>query len=197
MQDQSREWLNQYLYYLIVAVVSVVMLVFMPAIGSVAGIEWILPTTTAGWVVYVISKLSSAGFNVMIFHCFNKQGKLNIIDHESYQKASKMLYTAKKARTKAPRSPEAFKREIYGKKGLTIFITTILGTIGLSQAVLTFNTSEFIVQLISLIMALVFGVFQMKSTEEYWTVEFMEFAIYITEKERKECLHLTEKNTEI
>lgn len=196
MQEQSREWINQYLYYLIVAVVSVVMLVFMPAIGSVAGLEWILPTTTAGWVVYVISKLSSAGFNVMIFHCFNKQGKLNIIDHESYQKASKMLYTAKKARTKVPRSPESFKREIYGKKGITIFITTILGTIGLSQAVLTFNTSEFIVQLISLIMALVFGVFQMKSTEEYWTVEYMEFAIYITEKERKECLHSMENNTE-
>lgn len=181
MDQQSKEWMNQYLYYLIVAVVSVVMLVFMPAVGSVAGLEWVLPNTTAGWVVYTISKLSSAGFNVMIFHCFNKQGKLNISSDPKYLEASRMLYNEREAKTKVPRSPISFNREIYGKKGLTVFMTTLLGTVGLSQAVLTFNTSEFVVQLISLIMALVFGVFQMKATEEYWTIEFLEYARYIKE----------------
>lgn len=152
----------------------------MPAMGSVVGLAWVLPTTTAGWVVYVISKLCSAMFNVLIFHLFNKQGKLNILQHPSYLKASKMLYNASEARIKLPRSPKQFSRDTYGKKGITVFLATLLGTVGLSQAVLTFSMTEFIVQLISLVLALVFGILQMKTTEEFWTVEYEQYAIYIT-----------------
>lgn len=152
------------------------MLVFMPMLGSVAGLQWVLPTTTAGWIVYVISKLCSAGFNIALFHCFNKQGKLNIHLNEQYLEARNLLKQSNAKSVKKARSPHQFSRDIYGKKGLTIFIVTLLGTIGLSQAILTFDLKEFIVQLIALIVGVIMGVLQMKDTESYWTEEYLEYA---------------------
>lgn len=174
-----------YLYYILIGIVSIIMLVFMPMMGSVAGLAWVLPTTAAGWVVYVISKLASAGFNVAIFHCFNKQGKLNILTHTSYIEAQNILRKANEKFVKHPRSPSQYSIDIYGKKGITLFLTTLLGAVGLSQAILTFNLTEFLVQLVTLVIGIIFGILQMKNTEEYWTVEYLEYAkeIYDNQKE--------------
>lgn len=167
---------RQYLYYCLVGVISIVMLVFMPMLGSSAGLQWVLPTTVAGWIVYVICKLCSAGFNIGLFHCFNKQGKLNIQKHEAYLEAKKLLKEMDARDIKKARSPHEYHKDIYGKKGLTIFLMTLLGTVGLSQALLTFDVKEFIVQFVALVMGIIMGVLQMKDTESFWTEEFLEYA---------------------
>lgn len=168
---------RKYLYYILVGVISLIMLIFIPMLGSSAGLQWVLPTTTAGWIVYVICKLCSAGFNISLFHCFNKQGKLNVLNDQQYLEARKILKeTGDQCMVKKARSPHQYHKDIYGKKGLTIFIMTLLGTIGLSQAILTFDLKEFIVQLIALILGVIMGVLQMKDTESYWTEEYLEFA---------------------
>lgn len=77
---------------------------------------------------------------------------------------------------KKARSPHEYHKDIYGKKGLTIFIMTLLGTVGLSQALLTFDVKEFIVQFVALVMGIIMGVLQMKDTEAFWTEEFLEYA---------------------
>ena len=167
---------RQYLYYCLVGAISIVMLIFMPMLGSAAGLQWVLPTTVAGWIVYVVCKLCSAGFNIGLFHCFNKQGKLNIEKNENYLEAKKILKQYDARDVKKARSPNQYHRDIYGKKGLTIFIMTLLGTIGLSQAVLTFDGKEFIVQLVALVIGIIMGILQMKDTESFWTEEFLEYA---------------------
>ena len=167
---------RQYLYYALVGVLSLMMLVFMPMLGSSAGLQWVLPTTTAGWIVYVICKLCSAGFNIGLFHCFNKQGKLNILKHENYLEAQRLLKQEGYSGIKDPRDPHQYHRDIYGKKGITIFVMTLLGTVGLSQALLTFDVKEFIVQLIALVLGLIMGILQMKDTENYWTDEYLQYA---------------------
>lgn len=167
---------RQYLYYCLVGVISVIMLIFMPMLGSAAGLQWTLPTTTAGWIVYVVCKLCSAGFNIGLFHCFNKQGKLNIEKNENYLEAKRILKQNDARDVKKARSPHEYHKDIYGKKGLTIFIMTLLGTVGLSQAVLTFDGKEFIVQLVALVIGIIMGILQMKDTESFWTEEFLEYA---------------------
>lgn len=182
MMDRVR----QYLYYCLVGAISIVMLIFMPMLGSAAGLQWVLPTTAAGWIVYIVCKLCSAGFNIGLFHCFNKQGKLNIEKHEQYIEAKKLLKQYDARDIKKARSPHEYHRDIYGKKGLTIFIMTLLGTVGLSQAVLTFDGKEFIVQLIALVIGIIMGILQMKDTESFWTEEFLEYAKdYVAECEKK------------
>lgn len=185
---------RRYLYYILVGVISLIMLVFMPMLGSSAGLEWVLPTTTAGWIVYIICKLCSAGFNISLFHCFNKQGKLNILQHESYLKARQILKESDARDLKKARSPHEFHRDIYGKKGIMIFIMTLLGTIGLSQALLTFDLKEFIVQFIALILGVIMGVLQMKDTESFWTEEYLEYANdYSASVAQKKALEQAEK----
>ena len=173
--DSSIQKIREWLYYILVGVISIVMLVFMPMLGTTAGLQWVLPTTTAGWIVYVISKLCSAGFNISLFHCFNKQGKLNIQHNPNYIEARKLLKQYDHQES-SPRSPHEYHKDIYGKKGLTIFLTTLLGTVGLSQAILTFDGKEFLVQLIALILGLIMGILQMKDTETFWTEEYLEYA---------------------
>lgn len=157
----------------------------MPMLGSEGEIAWSIPSTVAGWIVWIISKLSSAGFNVAIFHCFNKQGKINISSDANYLEARKLLLEADESFIKHPRTPNQFHKEIYGKKGLTIFLTTLLGTIGLSNSLLQFNPTEFICQLLTLIAGIIAGIFQMKDTETFWTTEYLELAKDISKK-RKE-----------
>lgn len=177
---------TQYTYYVIIGVVSLIMLIFMPMLGTEIGLEWNLPDTKVGWIVWATSKTCSASFNVLIFHCFNKQGKQNSLNNENFKEAKKILLENDCQPVENPRSPNEYSREIYTKKGTTIFLTTALGAIGLGQAILTFNPLEFIVQLISLIVGLIFGFMQMKATEEYFTQEYLEYAKNFVKKEKKD-----------
>ena len=179
---------SQYMYYGIIAVLSVIMLVFFPMLGSEVGLEWKVPNTKAGWAVWVIAKLSSAGLNVLILHCFVMQGHQNVKENPRYVEARGILLMSQGKLIDDPRSPERYMREIYTKKGLSIFLATILGLIGLGQATLTFDPIQIIIQLVSLVVALIFGFLQMKGTEDYYTQEYLDFAKKI-EEERKNVLN--------
>ena len=180
---------TQYIYYWMIALLSMIMLAFLPMLGTEVGLQWNAPNTKAGWIVWTISKLSSAGFNVMLFHCFNLQGKQNIRTHENYLKAKAILLSAEGNLTVKPRSPKEYNADIYSKKGITIFVTTLLGLIGLGQAILVFDPLQFIIQLVSLAVGLIFGFLQMKSTEEYYTQEFLDYA----NKVKEECEHVHDR----
>lgn len=187
----ENKW-TQYMYYVIIGILSLIMLVFMPMLGTEVGLQWNVPNTKVGWIVWIVSKLCSASFNVMIFHCFNKQGKQNVREHTNYVKAKEKLIGKNGKLVANPRSPGEYASDIYSKKGVTIFVTTVLGTIGLGQAILTFNPLEFIVQLISLIIGLIFGFLQMKNTEDYYTQEYLDYANMVEKKEDKKCSQSTE-----
>ena len=172
---------TQYIYYWMIALLSMIMLAFLPMLGTEVGLQWRVPDTKAGWIVWGIAKLCSAGFNVMLFHCFNLQGKQNIRTHENYLKAKSILLSAEGNINLQPRSPAQYNTEIYSKKGMTIFLTTLLGTIGLGQAILTFDPLQFIIQLVSLAVGLIFGFLQMKATEDYYTQEYLDYANKVKE----------------
>ena len=74
-------------------------------------------------------------------------------------------------------------REVYGKKGITIFITSILGAISLSQAVLTFDVITMLTYLFTLIIGIICGIIQMGEDEIYWTEDVYKYAIMIRDKE--------------
>lgn len=145
-------------------------------IGSEAGLEWKLPTTTIGWIVYAVSKLIVAVINILIFHCFILQGKLNVQKNEDYIKARDILSENISEEHEVPRSPTKYNRDIYGKKGITIFATSLLSAIGLTQAVLTFDWVSMLTYLFTVIMGIVFGILQMNQTELYYTDEYLRYA---------------------
>ena len=72
------------IYYILVFVVSVISLLFLPFLGSSVGLELSLPQTSADWIVYIASRIIVSTINVLIFHCFMMQGKLNVKDDPRY-----------------------------------------------------------------------------------------------------------------
>lgn len=178
-------------YYAIIGIISLIALFFLPMIGSEAGLQWNLPTTFVGWCVYVISKLLVATINILIFHCFVQQAKVNIKDNEKYLEAQRIL-TESKINLEVPRAPSEYLHAIYGKKSVTIFITTLLSAIGLTQAVLTFDWISMLTYFFTILMGLIFGIIQMNETEQYWTEEYWCYA----KKIEKDMAEAEEKRAE-
>ena len=179
--------IKQWVYYFIIGIVSMIALCFLPMIGSSVGLGWNTPNTLVGWIVWIVVKLIVAVLNVLIFHCFMLQAKINIKENEKYVEAQEILRTNNKKEF-APRSPHIWNRQQYGQKGITIFITTALSTVALTQAMLTFDWMSMLTYLFTIIMGLIFGVMQMKTAEDYWTDEFWQYA-----KQTKETMEMAEK----
>ena len=191
--------IKQGMYYILVGVVSFISLVFLPMIGSTIGLGWNIPDTTVGWIVWVGSKIIVATLNVLIFHCFMCQAKLNVKDNENYKKAREILIDVKLKEVK-PRSPRKWNAEQYGKKGVTIFITSSMTVVALTQAVLSFDYISMLTYLFTIIMGLICGILQMRTAEEYWTREYLEYALYRQElalaQEEQDSSIGTQENTQ-
>ena len=176
---------EQWLYYIIIGCVSFVSLVFLPMLGSSATLAWNLPTTVAGWFVYIISKLLVAGLNILIFHCFILQAKIIVQDDPKYVEANKILDKMSPGHTERISGPEEYFRDVYGKKGIAVFATSLLSAVGLTQAVLTFDWVSMLTYFFTIFMGLIFGILQMKRTEIFWTVHYYRYALQVQEDERK------------
>ena len=174
---------KQYQYYVLIGVLSLFALFFLPMIGSEAGLAFLFPNTAAGWTVYITSKLIVAALNILIFHCFVQQGKVNIMGNKQYLAATEILRTATNDKNYVPRSPAQFARNVYGKKGITLFATSLLSAIGLTQAILTFNLMSMLTYLFTVLMGIIFGILQMNQTEIYWTEEYYQYALLIQKEE--------------
>lgn len=173
--------ISAYLNYIIVAVVSVVMLLFLPFLGSEIGLAFTFPDTAAGWVVYIITKAITAVANLLLFHCFLSQAKVNVKGDERYIKAREMMRLCPNQDPKAPIAPEKWVSREYAFKGTAIFITTLISAFCLAQAILTFDFVTFFTYLLTIIFGIISGIIEMKKAEEIWTDGYLEYATYIQE----------------
>ena len=159
---------------------------FLPMLGTSVGLEWNIPNTTVGWIVWVVTKLIVAIINILIFHCFMQQAKVNIKDDSNYKQARDILMR-EKVKEVLPKSPHKWNLEQYSKKGVTIFLASGLSTVALTQALLTFDWVSMLTYLFTIVMGLILGVLQMKTAEEYWTSEYLEYALkYAQDHEDKQ-----------
>ena len=174
-------------YYIVIFVLSLLALTFLPLLGSTVGLALNIPKTVAGWIVYVVTKLIVCVLNMMIFHSFVKQAKINVRNDKNFKEANEIL-EVHKPKGYVPRSPQKFLGIIYGKKGTIVFGSSLLSVIALGQAILTFDFASFISYLLTIIMGCVFGFLTMKNNEVYWTSEYLDYA-----RKVKEDLEMAEK----
>ena len=177
-QEESsvKQSLKQGMYYIIIAVISFISVVFLPMLGSTLGLGWKLPDTTAGWVVWGASRAIVATINVLLFHSFMEQAKLNIKDNEHYKEAQDILMKVKKKEHK-PKSPAQWNAAQYGKKGVSIFLASAMSVVAIGQAVLSYEWTTALAYLFTLSMGIIFGIMQMKKAESYWTTEYYQYAL--------------------
>ena len=137
-RDSVKQSLKQGMYYIIIAVISFISVVFLPMLGSTLGLGWKIPDTTAGWVVWGASRAIVATINVLLFHSFMEQAKLNIKDDEHYKEARDILVKVKKKEHK-PKSPAQWNAAQYGKKGVSLFLASAMSVVAIGQAVLSYD----------------------------------------------------------
>lgn len=171
-----------YKFYAIIAILSIIVVFFMPFIGSEMGMELNLPNTATGWVIYLITKALVVAINLTIFYSFMEQAKLNVQDNPKYIEANNILNNYFKDIRPVPMGPTEWTHKQYRSKGISLGVTTLLGAVALTNAVLSFNITTMITYLFTIVMGVIFGFIQMGTAENYWTGEYWEYAIYIRDQ---------------
>ena len=194
-RDSVKDSLKQGMYYIIIAVISLISVVFLPMLGSTLGLGWKLPDTTAGWVVWGASRAIVATINVLLFHSFMEQAKLNIKDDEHYKEARDILVKVKKKEHK-PKSPAQWNAAQYGKKGVSLFLASAMSVVAIGQAVLSYEWATALAYLFTLGMGIIFGIMQMKKAETYWTTEYYEYALMKKRMEEEQQIAEQSEQTE-
>ena len=170
--------------YWIIGVLSATLMFLVPMVGSVAGLGWVLPTTFAGWVVYLVVKAAAVGLNMMIFHHFILQSSVNIADDPNYLEAEQLLREVMPELD--PMSPEEFFGREYKHKGVTLGITTLLSTVCITQAILSFDYITLITHIVVVIFAIFFGIDEMRKCESWWVKDYLIYARWYVNKKQKE-----------
>ena len=182
---------RQNIYYIIIAIISFITVAFLPMVGSTVGLQWNLPDTTVGWIVWTVTRLVISIINVLLFYSFMEQAKLNVKDNERYKQANEILLKSKK-KEHEPKSPSKWQAEQYGKKATKIFLGSAMSVVAFGQAILSYDWVSMLSYIFTLAMGLIFGVMQMKKAETYWTTEYYAYALKKQESEleekQEECL---------
>ena len=183
IQENVEKKVQDYLYYFIIAIISLCAMLVIPCFGSTVGMEWNFPNSVVGWIVFITSKLTVAIVNILIFHGFIKQSRINIRDNSNYLEAMKILNDVGR-KTYTPRSLAEINKKEYGHKMITIFISSMFSAFSFSQAILTFDITSLISYSITVLFGIIFGLLEMKKYEDYYTHEFVDYAKYIQEKQK-------------
>ena len=189
MNETVKDKLRQNLYYIIIVILSLAVLIVMPFLRSDLSAGLLFPTTTAGWFLFWFEKISVTAINLTIFTAFKKQGLINVKDNPQYVKARELMNKVK-MRKYTPMSPLKFQAKSYGKKGTTLVISTMASLVAITNMLLRFDYLALISYCITILMAIIFGIFAMKNDELYWTDEYYYWALQQAEEAKSldECI---------
>jgi hypothetical protein len=174
--DEKKFDIGDYIYYIIIVIACVVAGVVPPLIGSIAGLGLAFPTTVAGWIIWSILQVINAVSGCMILYAFGAQGKDNVKDHPSHLEALRLLRLHKIEDEKLLISPQEWERQVWKKKAIWLGIGLLVGGVALTNAVLAFDVVRFLVQCLTIVMSVSFGLLHMKSTEHMYSVYYLEYA---------------------
>lgn len=180
-----KDQVDLYLWYAMIAVVSLVSLVLLPLLGSDIPLEVAFPKTFGSWFVYCFTKILVAIVNILIFHCFFQQGDVNMKHYYKRRLGDEILGLLSRYQY-IPMSPEQWAKKEYKNKSITVAVTSILSAFCLGHAVLSFDWIIFLTYFITILMGLVFGVLQMKKTENYYSGQYFDYAIMQMENYNKD-----------
>jgi hypothetical protein len=183
--------LKQNAYYILIFVVTLIALAVVPFFESALTGELTLPETVFGWITYAVSKLLVATLNMMIFHSFMQQAKINVAKDARFMEANAIMMKHKRA-IYIPRSPKRWVRAQYTKKGMTVFVGTLAALVTIGEMILRFNLATFVTTCVTVVMAIIFGVMQMLTAEDYWTGEYWDYAKNVEKEQNKKENNLEE-----
>lgn len=158
-------WILGHIYPIVIALASLLVLIFVPMIGSNASIESIIPTEPTEAFLYWTIKALTVALNLAIFAAFRAEAKVQIKDHPNFVLANQLL--AKVTKPTKPLSPRQFTAKQWITKGLTLALSTAVTSMALTNIVLYYDWVTAVSCLITIIIAVIFGLMNMSSEEVY------------------------------
>lgn len=172
-------------YYFLIAVVSLVSVVFLPLLSSSLNGELEIPNTPMEWAIWITSKVAICIVNMLIFYAFVQQAKVNVRKDQNYCKANEIMQKIKERKDLIPRSPNKYNTSQWLSKGTSLLISSLISTVVLTEAILRFDLAQFLAYLFTLFMGIVFGYLTMRKNEDYWTSEYLAYAEYVLKCQNK------------
>lgn len=169
---------KQYTYYMLIGLASFIALVFLPLLSSEIEAGFDLPQTSTAWIIWISSRVAASLLNMLIYHCFIRQGDLNTKNNEERRRAEAILNESRENKGEIPLSPKRFFIREYTRKLPSIFLMTALTLIAFGPAILRFDLVVFASYLGTTIMAIICGILEMKKVETYYTEELIKYAKY-------------------
>lgn len=169
------QWIKHNVYPIVITLASLAVLIFVPMIGSDASVGSIIPTDPQEAFLFWTLKGLTVGLNLAIFSAFRKQAKQDVKDHPNYIEACELLSKNKPEEYK-PLSPVQFSVKQWLTKGVCLALSTAITTIALTNIILYYDFITAISCVISIILAIIFGLMNMASEEIYWTEDFLQYA---------------------
>lgn len=187
MEDRAkiRRYVNDYAYYVLIAIVSVVGMLVPPLVfGSISGDPAMnFPKTPQAWMVWGITTGGVALANVSILVMFKMQAKKNVRHNANYIEANRILNKLAGNRDAiVPRSPRAVAASDYIKKGITITVGTFASFMAIAPLIINFDVMTLLSTIISVTISLCASWSCMIRNEEYWTEEYILYARLVEEK---------------
>lgn len=172
-----KEKIKLYQGYFIIFILSLICIFFLPLIGgSTLGLAFAFPSTAAGWVIWIVSKLAVILINMLTFDQFVRQAKINVKDDPRFIEAQEIFNMLKTSEEEYLPYPNEYLSKLYRNKGTKVFITSGLSLIAFSNAILSFNWVTMLTYLFTIVTGLIFGWITMIGVEEYWTDTFYKLA---------------------
>ena len=192
----AKEALKQYIYYILISILSLLSIIVFPMLNSTANIVDTFPKDPTGWVMYILIRFLVVVMNILIFANFLQQSKINVKDHPNYIRANEILGRCK-SKDYNPRGPKQYLNQVYATKGIMLALMSVVSLFVIGNAIMRYDYMVLIATVFSVIMAVVFGIMSMKRAEIYYIGEYLDYAIKveqnfnkITKGDIEECLHL-------
>ena len=177
--------IKKYIYFVLVFVISMTVLIVAPMWqNDLSGFHLELPNSKSGWLAYIVLRSVVSLLNMLIFACFVHQGELNCAENPNKIEADKILNKCE-VKVEKPRSPKAFRAKQYGGKGGTMMIMSFVALVALPP-ILMYDWKAAISYVFTIIMSIVFGIYQMMVTEAYWGDEYLRYAKMVEESIKNE-----------
>lgn len=163
-------------YYCLIGIISFISVVFLPMLNSEIDVEYKLPESSAAWCLWIGTRVAISLLNVLIFHCFVRQGDTNTKNNANRLQAEQILMIFKEEKIMLAQSPKKFFATEYSKKIPTILLSTALSLFAFGQAIMSFDLVTFTTYLFTCVTSLIFGVLEMFKVEDYYEKEYLLYA---------------------
>ena len=194
----------------IMVIALAIMQVVMSCLTKVDGsIEFVAPTTAWGWILLLAPKLVISILGYMMWLTFANKGKDQAKKTEEYKQAQEILLyiQGKSAKNELDvTNPNTWLIKLKAKKGLTMAIMLFLTTFFVTELVVNWSLSSLIGSILSLLMALIYGLQVMDSTLEMFSIGYLRYATLLKvqfesrqkeEQEKQEALKAQIKQEEV